>query len=471
MLKNNCLPVLFIFSLLCFSAKVKAQEVPESLRIKLTATLDSMLEVIGNKSLSAAMQFDDETIWADAAGISSAAVAVTPEFKYEIGSVTKTFTAACILQLVDEGILQLDDSINKWLEPIIYIDTNITIRQLLRHQSGLYEVLANPELQPILLANTDSVWQASDVIATFINPPYNVPGAVWSYCNTGYFLLGMIIEAATGNPYYVEIRNRFLDPLALSSMGIPSFETLSGPIAHVWLDITGDGVTEDAHFFYYNWKALNSVAGAAGGYYSDATDITHWMRTYLRGDLIDAAIMDEAKETVTAPGISGTYGLGLMKKTFKGYTAYGHGGDLSYSANSWYLPDLDLSITVLNNDAEVISWDLEPVTIALLQTYENWKLTLHVDDVVNKVDIKVFPNPTSGNFNIAITGAPENKPFEIKLCNLYGQLVWVKTLSGSAISNGIINCSLPLNLQDGTYFIEINSEKNVLYNSTILKLS
>lgn len=471
MLKNKTVLILFLTTLFVISDKLHAQEVPESLRIKLDATLDSMLEVIGNKSLSAAMQFDDESIWADAAGISSAAVAVTPEFKYEIGSVTKTFTGACILQLVDEGILQLDDSINKWLEPIIYIDTNITIRQLLRHQSGLYEVLANPELQPILLANTDSVWQASDVIETFIKPPYNEPGAVWSYCNTGYFLLGMIIEAATGNPYYIEIRNRFLDPLALSSMGIPSFETLSGPIAHVWLDITGDGVTEDAHFFYYNWKALNSVAGAAGGYYANATNITHWMRTYLRGDLIDAAIMDEAKETVTAPGISGTYGLGLMKKTFKGYTAYGHGGDLSYSANSWYLPDLDLSITVLNNDAEVISWDLEPVTIALLQTYEDWKLTLPVNDVVNKVDIQVFPNPTSGNFNISVTSAPENKPLEIKVYNLYGEVVWNEELSSSNNSNGIIKCSFPANLQDGAYFIEINSEKNIVYKSTILKLS
>ncbi len=462
---------IIIFSFSCFSLNVHGQEVPEGLRIKLDATLDSMLEVIGNKSLSAAMQFGDESVWADAAGISSAAVTVTPEFKYEIGSVTKTFTSACILQLVDEGILQLDDSINKWLEPIIYVDTNITIRQLLRHQSGLYEVLANPELQPILLANTDSVWQASDVIETFINPAYNEPGEVWSYCNTGYFLLGMIIEAATGNPYYVEIRNRFLDPLALTSMGIPSFETLSGPIAHVWLDITGDGVTEDAHFFYYNWKALNSVAGAAGGYYANATDITHWMRTYLRGDLVDAAIMDEAKETVTAPGISGTYGLGLMKKTFKGYTAYGHGGDLSYSANSWYLPDLDLSITVLNNDAEVISWDLEPVTIALLQTYEDWKLTLAVENIENNIDVQIFPNPNFGNFNISINAAHEYESLNIKLYNLYGELVWTEAVNGSAISNANINCNLPLNLADGAYFIEISSEKNILFSSTILKQS
>ena len=104
----------------------------------------------------------------------------------------------------------------------------------------------------------------------------------------------------------------------------------------------------------------------------------------MRGDVVSQAMMNEAKTVVNASGSQGgKYGLGLMRNTFQGLVAYGHGGDLSYSANSWYLPDLDLSITVLNNDAEVISWDLEPVTIALLQTYEDWKLTLEVENIEN----------------------------------------------------------------------------------------
>jgi D-alanyl-D-alanine carboxypeptidase len=246
---------------------VKAQEVPEVLANKLSATLDSMWLLIDNKSLSAAMQFNDNAVWEDAAGYSilTPEVEVTTAHKYEIGSITKTLTGACVLQLVDEGILHLDDSVFTWLEPIPFVDSTITIRQLLQHKSGLYEVLSNADLQPTLLLDQDSIWQAKDVINTFIQAPYDEPGSTWSYCNTGYFMLGMIIEAATGNPFYEEIRNRFLDPLALSSIGIPSFETYTGPIAHVWLDITGDGVTDDAHFFYYNWLSLNSAVAAARG--------------------------------------------------------------------------------------------------------------------------------------------------------------------------------------------------------------
>jgi len=450
---------------------VKAQEVPEVLANKLNATLDSMWLLIDNKSLSAAMQFNDNAVWEDAAGYSilTPEVEVTTAHKYEIGSITKTLTGACVLQLVDEGILHLDDSVFTWLEPIPFVDSTITIRQLLQHKSGLYEVLSNADLQPTLLLDQDSIWQAKDVINTFIQPAFDEPGGTWSYCNTGYFMLGMIIEAATGNPFYEEIRNRFLDPLALSSIGIPSFETYTGPIAHVWLDITGDGVTDDAHFFYYNWLSLNSAVAAAGGYYSTPEDITRWMRSYLRGDLHSAAILTEAETTVTAPGLPGTYGLGLIAKTFLGYQVYGHGGDLSYSANSWYFPEFDLSITVMNNDAEIISWDLEPVTIALLQTYLDYQATLNIPQQTTSIAVEISPNPFINQLELKINALTPVENMQVSIFNLMGHNIYTQKLGVVESGQQQTHITVPDQLPVGAYMVIVESNQHIIYSDKFIK--
>ena len=460
----------FSLLIICGGA-ANAQEVPEVLANKLNATLDSMWLVIDNKSLSAAMQFNDAAVWEDAAGYSvlTPEVEVTTAHKYEIGSITKTLTGACVLQLVDEGILHLDDSVFTWLDPIPFVDSTITIRQLLQHKSGLYEVLSNADFQPTLLLDQDSIWQAKDVINTFIQPAFDVPGSTWSYCNTGYFMLGMIIEAATGNPFYEEIRTRFLDPLALNSVGIPSFETYTGPIAHVWLDITGDGVTDDAHFFYYNWLSLNSAVAAAGGYYSTPEDITRWMRSYLRGDLHSPAILAEAESTVTAPGLPGTYGLGLIAKTFLGYQVYGHGGDLAYSANSWYFPEFDLSITVMNNDAEIISWDLEPVTIALLQTYLDWKATLNIGQQTNEIAVDITPNPFVSQLELTVNALTPLEEMEVTIFNLLGQSVFSQELASIASGEQQIQLSIPEQLPSGAYMIVVKSNQQKIYSDKLIK--
>lgn len=401
--------VIFILILSLLYAIVKAQNIPASLDTVLTHTLDSMYNVMGIKSLNAAIQFSDGAVWANAVGISAQNVSVTPNDAYLIGSVTKTLTAACILQLVDEQALSLDDSLYKWLDTMQYINPNITIRQLLRHQSGIYDVLNNPSCQPALLAKMDSIWNPKDLITTFIQPAIAQPGGAWSYSNTNYFLLGMIIREATGNPFYTEIRNRFFTPLGLNTFAIPAYETITSPVAHVWLDINGNGITDDAHNFYMNYLSLNSVAGAAGGYFSTATDLSKWMKAYMSGTLHSPSIMAQAQTTVPASGMpGGTYGLGLMKKSFAGHLGYGHGGDLAYSASSWYFPSRDVSISVLGNDADFNSWTLAPVVEELLKNYLIWQLTASVEDIAqSKLALQVFPNPFDNQVFVKMN-LPEN---------------------------------------------------------------
>lgn len=380
-----------------------------ALRTKLLKTLDSMQRTMKVKSLSAAVRTGNTT-WAGARGMSSQFDSVTTKSIYLIGSTVKTITSTCILQLANEKKLSLDDSIGTYLEPIEFINPKITIRQLLRHQSGLFDILYNTAFQPAMLANRSTAYDAEELVSGFIQKPNFNPGARWDYCNTNYFLLGMIIKKVTGKPFYSEFRSRFFDSLGLSSFVIPAFEKRTPqPVAHVWMDLDNDGVQDDAHDFYYNWLSLNSAAGAAGGYYATASDVAEWMQKSMRGDLYSSAMLEQARATVQSSGLPGTtYGLGLMKRDFLGITGYGHPGDLSYSSSAWYFPRLDVSISVLMNDSRqsLNSWSLVPVINALLTTYIE-SVPLSSDDnelpAVNvNSNLKVFPNPVEEDITVVI---------------------------------------------------------------------
>lgn len=447
--------------LLCllFSIRLSAQTVPAGLNTLLNHTLDSMTHVTGAKSFSAAIQLADGAVWSHADGISSVTTPVTPDDTYLIGSVTKTLTSACILQLADEGVLQLDDSLHTWLDTLPYVNPNITIRQLLQHTSGLFDVLANPAHQDSMMADMSRVWTAEELVTRFMAPPLATPGAGWAYCNTNYFLLGMIIKEATGNPFYTEIRNRFFTPLDLRSFAIPSFETMNSPVAHLWLDITGDAVPDDAHNFYFNYLALNSSAGAAGGYYATPSDCSQWMRSYMRGDLLSPAMMTAAKTTITAPGSQGgLYGLGMMKNAFLGYEAYGHGGDLAYHASSWYFPALDISITVFTNDNNKTSWALLPVVTELLRTYLYYTTTDIAPHAETVTALKAWPNPAAQQFTIRLQTSKPLENVTVSLKDVMGRSIEIPYTTHSAG----LHCSIRFDdlktLASGLYVVTVSTK-------------
>lgn len=459
--------LVFLIPLLITPNSGKAQ-ISVGLDSELQHTLDSMKTVLGAKSLSAAIQISDGSTWAHAVGVSSISEDVTTNDAYLIGSIAKTITSACILQLADEGTLNLDDSLHEWLPTMPYIDTTITIRQLLNHTSGLYDVLSHPHHQDSLLADMSRIWTPEELIDRFISPPLFQPGASWSYCNTNYFLLGMIIREASGNPFYTELRSRFFAPLGLNTFFIPAFETVTAPIAHAWLDITGDGVLDDAHNFYMSYLSLNSTAGAAGGYFSTPTDCTKWMRKYMRGDLLSSSMMGEAKTTIPVGGNIQQYGLGLMHKTsgFLGYEAYGHGGDLVYHASSWYFPELDQSITVFTNDNNKNSWTLLPVVRELLRTYtENQTASLEESKMSN---ISVGPIPFSDQITVSWDNT-DSEGISPELEDSFGRKVDIPvilTQNGSHFQAQIKDLE---RLSAGIYFVRITGKNGRTNTLKVMK--
>ena len=467
--------VLFL-GFLCFFNHSNAQKFGAAkLDSLLSRTLDSMQKVHKGKSLSAAIQFKNGTNWTRAKGISSENpfILAAPDQTYLIGSVTKTITSACILQLADEKKLNLDDSLFRWVDTLKFINPNITIRQLLRHQSGMYDVLQNPQNQAALLAKKDSIWSYPNFIKKFIKPSVFEAGTDIDYCNTGYFLLGMIIEKASGQPYYKEIRKRFFAPLGLNSFKLAAYEGLPSNISHVWIDLNGDGILDDAHTFYTTWKSLNAVAGSAGGYYALPSDVAKWMRSYMRGDLLSPGMMAQAKQTIYAPKINGVnYGLGLMERTIGGLKAFGHGGDLSYSATSFYFPTKDISITVHCNDSKYPSYTLDATVAALLKTYTKYENLLTVDDkTLEKIDfkLKIMPNPFSENTRISLKLPEGAHDLTLVFTNLLGENIGV--ISKQNLSEGLqVIDTQELVFQKGVYVVSVFANGKMVAAERMVKL-
>jgi D-alanyl-D-alanine carboxypeptidase len=443
-----------------FYCPANAQTIPAKLDSLLSRTLDSMHNLLGNKGMGAAVQIPNGAIWSGGVGVSSQnpTVEVSTEHIFNIGSVNKTITAACILQMADEGLLSLDDSLHHWLDTFNFINPNINIRQLLRHQSGIYDVITAPNYQPVMGANPDSIWAFADVIKTFIKAPLFQPGANFSYSNTNYLLLGMIIEQVSGQPYHLEIRDRFLDPLGLSSFNMPPYEPYAQPVAHVWLHLNNDNILDDAHDLISNWASWHSSAGPAGAYFSSPADIAHWMHRFMSGTLLTPAMMAAMKTAVNTPFNGGTkYGLGIMERNILNQKAYGHGGDAGYSASVWYFPNKDVSIAVLNNDGTKNSWTLIPTVAALLKTWNDYQNQVvgSSEPSASRFEVAVFPNPFAEQITVSAQLPDGASELHLSLTDATGQKVAESTFK----SNGTTGKSQQFTLGNlaqlpiGIYFL------------------
>lgn len=420
-----CLAAVYFFAP---TSKTYTQTVHPKLDSALQHTLDSMFLVLNIKGLGAAVQLPNDAIWTGSSGISALSPldSITPNHAFAIASTTKTIIAACVLQLADEGVLSLNDSLHQWLDTFPNINSNITIRQLLQHKSGLYDVVTNPVFQPQMQANINQIWSLSNVITTFIHPPLFQPGNGWSYSNTNYILLGMIIEAATGHTYRQELKDRFFTPYGLNSFAHPPFDPLPAQIAHLWLDITGDGIPDDANNFFTHWNSFFSATGPAGAYFATPSDMARWMRICMNGSLYSPDIWTQATTTVTTTLPGGTrYGLGLMQRFFNGHKGYGHGGDISYSSSVFYFPDKDISIAVHANDGSINSWALAPVVAALLKTYIDCEAQITDTKAIELQTTAwtVYPNPFRNQLHISGQMPVGAKEVAWTLVNSYGDKV------------------------------------------------
>jgi D-alanyl-D-alanine carboxypeptidase len=249
--------------------------------------------------------------------------AVNPRTPWEIGSVTKTFVAVVVLQLAEEGRIDLDAGIAGYLPDLPGAD-RITPRELLQHTSGLGEYLD----QPAVLNDAQRKWTPEELIAVAeAAGRTGKPGGAHSYSNTNYIVLGQIIEQVTGNPWVAEVRKRILEPLhmrhtaAIARHGAPGYGLESGG------------------FVDYTDRWDPSVGGAAGGLQSTASDLLVFTEALAHGRLLSDASRAQMMAFIPASDLSQfgvvrhEYGLGLELYVTDQATVYGHlGSGAAHSA-------------------------------------------------------------------------------------------------------------------------------------------
>ncbi len=350
--------------------------VPESATPELRNALDARLERLrarrGIPGISAAIVFPDGSVWVGTAGVADVdgEKPVTMDTAFPAASVTKTFTSALILGLVEDGRLSLDSRVRTYL-PDLAIDRAITVRQLLDHTSGLRDFYFHPSVDKALLTRPARVWDAQRSLK-YVRKSLVKPGVAWGYSNTNYLVLGMLAEAVGEGSVAQQLRTRFFDPLGLEHTWYQGTEAPRGPLAHGYrflgsgptlpgIDLA-DG-TEIAPF-----SSVVTASGAAGSIAANATDLARWGRALYDGPALTeasrAAMLDDVVRTApyrpTVP-----YGLGVQATTIGGRLALGHSGRfLGARASLRWLPEQRVSIAILTNQSRS---DPAPIVANLLR--------------------------------------------------------------------------------------------------------
>jgi CubicO group peptidase (beta-lactamase class C family) len=260
-------------------------------------------------------------------------IANTPTTKYRIGSITKQFTSASILLLEERGKLQLDDPIKKHYSGAPAAWDAITLKHLLTHTSGIANFTSFPEFPKLKQFQTPVM----DLIALFKDKPLEfVPGEKMAYSNSGYELLGYVIEKASGMPYADFVQANIFTPLGMKDSGYDSNATIIARRAAGYTRV-GESIV-NAEFVHM------SIPHAAGALYSTTEDLLRWQRGLYGGKLLSAASLTK----MTTP-FKSDYALGLGVQTGK-RKMYSHGGGIEgFNTQLAYYPETQVTVVALAN--------------------------------------------------------------------------------------------------------------------------
>jgi D-alanyl-D-alanine carboxypeptidase len=266
-------------------------------------------------------------------------VPATTRTEFSIASITKQLTAAAILQLAARGKIRLDDDISLFVSGFPG-DRGITIRRLLNHTAGIHNINSLP-----------SYWAQSgqaitpDALAAFFRdlPLDFEPGTDYRYSNSGYILLGLVIEKVSGQPYADYVRKNLLDPLHLDEMVYGGTSRL---IPH-----RARGYRYDGSAFVNAEHYHDSQAFAMGGFLSTASDLARWTSALHDGEVLPAAAYKEMITPAVLPsGEVLTYGYGVELGAFDHRHLLSHaGGGVGFMSQAIFVQEEDLTIVALSN--------------------------------------------------------------------------------------------------------------------------
>lgn len=285
----------------------------------------------------------DEILYEGAFGYADLAhdVPVTPETKFRIGSVSKQFTAAAILKLQEQEKLSVNDSLAKFI-PDFPRGDEVTLHHLLTHTSGLKNYTSKPNFYETVAASADK----DDMLEQFKEDGFDSePGEKFAYCNTGYFLLGYIVEQVSGMSFEEYLRATFFSPLGMDDTGVHEATDL---LKHEAVGYSMDGKTVT--------KALDwdmSRAGGAGNLYSTVRDLHRWNQAVFNGEVLSdesLAAAHQVYKTSSEGELEMPYGYGWMVDEHRGLKRIGHSGGLQgFVSHLNRYPEQNVTVVALHN--------------------------------------------------------------------------------------------------------------------------
>lgn len=337
-----------------------AQE-SDDLARRVQATLDSLVEAAGVPGATLGVVLADGRVLGFASGMADKARGepmATGSVMLQ-GSVGKTYFGAVALQLVAEGLLELDAPIEgvfgeaPWLDRIPN-GRQITLRQLMGHTSGLVRYETNPRFLEDLTAAPGRTFSPEERLSYLFDTraPFQ-PGEGWDYSDTNYILVAMLIEAVTANTAYEEIRRRFLRPLGLNETvptdtprirGIVQGYAGAGNPFGGFEEMVADGVMRLNPQFEWG----------GGGYASTARDLARWTHHVQTGKAFDTSLLDDFRAGTPAPlGPGASYGLGVIMMRLPAGLAWGHSGYMpGYRTEAYHFPGLGMTLALQVNTTD-----------------------------------------------------------------------------------------------------------------------
>ena len=276
---------------------------------------------------------------------------------FRVGSITKEFTAAAVMKLVEARKLSLDDRLAEHL-PDFPRGGEVTIRQLLHHTSGIHNYTDLPGFAEAMARDHG----AYDMLALIAGaePLYDfAPGTSWSYSNSGYYLLGLVVEKASRRPFAAYLKSEIIDPLGLAAIRVDDVAEIVPGRAEGY-----DKAKAPAAGFINAPPISMSVAAAAGAIRSTAGDLARWHEALLGGRVLRPASLRlmlepgrlsdgrlaSATQTAGPNGPPSDFGFGIYTARRDGRRSVGHGGSINgFNANVQTFPDSGVTVALLTN--------------------------------------------------------------------------------------------------------------------------